>query len=161
LALNATIEAARAGAAGKGFAVVANEIKALAQQTATASDDIKARVGAIQASTSGAMDDMHAIKQTIAEVSAIVDGIATAIEQQSTATTEIARNIAVTAQAVKRGNQRSSHTAAALGAAVTLVGEVTGTAKNANSASAQVQDSSRALAVLAEDLRTMMAKFKV
>ena len=161
LALNATIEAARAGAAGRGFAVVANEIKVLAQETATASDDIKTRVAAIQSSTSDAMKDVHGIQDTIAAVSAIVGDIASAIEQQSTATKDTARNIAGAAQAVKRGNEGASHTAAALGAAVVLVGEVTETAKSANTASSQVQDSARSLAELAEDLRTMMAKFKV
>jgi len=161
LALNATIEAARAGAAGKGFAVVATEIKTLAQETAAASDDIKARVVAIQSSTSGAMKDMQGIQNTIAKVSEIVAAIAMAIEQQSTATKEIAQNIVGVARSVQHGNERASHTAAALGGAVALVGEVTEAANGANSASSQVQDSAGALAKLAEELRTMITKFKV
>jgi len=161
LALNATIEAARAGAAGKGFAVVATEIKTLAQETAAASDDIKARVVAIQSSTSGAMKDMQGIQSTIAKVSEIVAAIAMAIEQQSTATKEIAQNIVGVARSVQHGNERASHTAAALGGAVALVGEVTEAANGANSASSQVQDSAGALAKLAEELRTMITKFKV
>ena len=72
LALNATIEAARAGAAGKGFAVVANEIKELAQQTASATEDIKGKISHIQDSTRGAMGDIEKISQVIGQVGEIV-----------------------------------------------------------------------------------------
>jgi methyl-accepting chemotaxis protein len=161
LALNATIEAARAGSAGKGFAVVANEIKTLAQETAAASSDIKARVGAIQNSTSGAMHDMRGIQDTIAKVSDIVATIASAIEQQSTATREIAENIAGAAQSVRHGNERAAHTATDLSGAATSAGEVTEAANGVSSASSKVQGSAKSLAKLAEDLRAMMAKFKV
>jgi methyl-accepting chemotaxis protein len=72
LALNATIEAARAGAAGKGFAVVAGEIKALAQQTATATEDIKNRISGVQNSTSSGIAEIEKISRVIFEVSDIV-----------------------------------------------------------------------------------------
>ena len=161
LALNATIEAARAGAAGKGFAVVANEIKSLAQETAAASKDIKARVGAIQSSTSGAIENMKGIQGIIASVSEIVATIVSAIEQQSTATREIAKNIASAAQSVRHGNERAAHTAADLSGAATSAGAVTEAANGVSSASSKVQDSAQSLAKLAEDLRSMMTKFKV
>src|ERR1019366_8397648 len=80
LALNATIEAARAGSAGKGFAVVANEIKALAQQTAAATEDIKGRVASVQSSTAGGIAEIEKISTVIHEVTEIVTSIATAIE---------------------------------------------------------------------------------
>jgi methyl-accepting chemotaxis protein len=91
LALNATIEAARAGVAGKGFAVVATEIKALAQQTAAATEDIKTRIGGVQTATAMGIAEIGKVSQVISEVNAIVISIAAAIEEQSSATKEIAR----------------------------------------------------------------------
>jgi len=79
LALNATIEAARAGSAGKGFAVVANEIKQLAQQTASATEDIKKRIGGVQSSTAGGIAEIEKVTQVIHEVSDIVSSIAAAM----------------------------------------------------------------------------------
>jgi methyl-accepting chemotaxis protein len=93
LALNATIEAARAGEAGKGFAVVASEVKSLANQTAKATDDIRAQITAIQAETRSAVDAIKSISQTVNEVSEISSSIAAAVEQQSAATQEITRNV--------------------------------------------------------------------
>ena len=93
LALNATIEAARAGSAGKGVAVVATEIKALAQQTAAATEDIRARIGGVQSAATGSISEIEKVSGVIRDVSDIVASIAAAIEQQSTTTKDIARNI--------------------------------------------------------------------
>lgn len=93
LALNATIEAARAGEAGKGFAVVANEVKELAKETAAATNEISARVLAIQNDTTGAIDAIGAISGVIAQINEIQTTIASAIEEQTVTTAEIARSV--------------------------------------------------------------------
>ncbi len=113
LALNATIEAARAGDAGKGFAVVAQEVKALASQTARATEDIAAQIGAIQMTSSEAVSAIAHIGGTIREISEIATTIAAAIEEQGAATNEIARNVQQAAQ----GTQQVSETIVRVNAA--------------------------------------------
>ncbi|KAA6455840.1 HAMP domain-containing protein [Acidobacteria bacterium AB60] len=99
LALNATIEAARAGEAGKGFAVVANEVKDLAKETATATDDISRRIEAIQTDTVDAVNAMQSITQVIRQINELQITIAGAIEEQSATTAEMGRNLSDVARA--------------------------------------------------------------
>lgn len=93
LALNATIEAARAGDAGKGFAVVANEVKELAKETASATNDISERIKTIQHDSSVATEGIQAINGIVAQINDLQIGTATAMEQQSSTTQEISRSI--------------------------------------------------------------------
>ncbi len=145
LALNATIEAARAGEAGRGFAVVAGEVKELARETATATEDIARRVAAIQADTSGAVAAIARIGDIVAQVNALQLTIASAVEQQTATTNEIARSV----------------TEAATGS-MEIAGTITAVATQAASSSevlAEIERSIGDLAAMSEELRARVATF--
>jgi methyl-accepting chemotaxis protein len=118
LALNATIEAARAGEAGKGFAVVAAEVKNLSNQTSKATDEIRAKIGEIQAATTQSVEAMLTVGRTISEISQVSAAIASAVEQQGAATKEIARNV----QHASAGTQEVSSNVGGINQAATDTG---------------------------------------
>jgi methyl-accepting chemotaxis protein len=104
LALNATIEAARAGDAGKGFAVVASEVKALASQTARATEQISTQITAIQAATGDAVGAVQEVANAIQRVNGVASAIAAAVEEQDAVT----RDISASVQSVARQNDEAA-----------------------------------------------------
>jgi methyl-accepting chemotaxis protein len=161
LALNATIEAARAGAAGKGFAVVANEIKELAQQTATATLDIKGRIQAIQDATASSTEDIRKVGGIIREVSDLVASIATAIEEQATVTKDIAGNLAEAVAGIQDANDRVNQSSAV---AQSIAREISGVDRSAREISdgvEQVKASAGDLSRLAERMHETVQQFRL
>lgn len=161
LALNATIEAARAGEAGKGFAVVANEIKDLARQTAEATGEIKSRIDGIQESTTTAIGDIEQIHKVIDEVNEIVSSTATAVEEQSVTTREIAENVAQASKAFQEVTENVSQCSTVAGEIAKEISDVDQAASEMANSSSQVNMSAQGLSELSEQLKEMVETFKV
>lgn len=113
LALNATIEAARAGEAGKGFAVVATEVKTLAAQTSSATNEIRTQIAGVQASTADAVGAIETITDIIGQINMISTGIAGAMNEQSAVVRDIAQNMQHAAGSVDTITQNTSTIASA------------------------------------------------
>jgi methyl-accepting chemotaxis protein len=146
LALNATIEAARAGEAGKGFAVVANEVKELAKQTADATEDIGRKIGAIQHDTQGAVTAVAQISGVINQINDIASTIASAVEEQSVTTNEMARNMAEASQ----GSEEIARN----------ITGVVQAAQSTASGATETQATSHELSRLATELQQLVGRFK-
>jgi len=147
LALNATIEAARAGEAGKGFAVVANEVKELAKQTASATEEISQKIETIQHDTTAAVNAIGEIGGIINQINDIQNTIASAVEEQTATTNEIARNAAEAAQ----GSQEISRN-------ITSVSQA---AQNTTVGAANSLNAASELARLSSDLKSLVDNFKI
>lgn len=145
LALNATIEAARAGEAGRGFAVVASEVKALAAQTAKATEEISTQISGMQAATRDSVATVREIGTTINLISEISSTIAAAVEEQGAATQEISRNVQFAAQ--RSGEVANS------------IANVSRGAGETGSASSQVLSSAQMLSSESTRLKMEVEKF--
>ncbi|MGH1344659.1 MAG: methyl-accepting chemotaxis protein [Nannocystales bacterium] len=145
LALNATIEAARAGEAGKGFAVVATEVKELAKETATATEDIGQRIEAIQTDTESAVAAIGQISRIVNQINELQTAIAGAVEEQTATTNEITRNVSDAA----RGSSEIARN----------ISTVADAARNTSEGAVNATTASAELATMATQLRSLVEQF--
>jgi methyl-accepting chemotaxis protein len=141
LALNATIEAARAGEAGRGFAVVASEVKALATQTAKATEEISSQITEVQSATRQAVENVGAIALVIGDIDSFTGRIADAVNQQSAAAGDISRNIGQAAAGTAQVARSIAGTAEATDNANRSADVVLATAHDLSAQAAQLRSS--------------------
>jgi methyl-accepting chemotaxis protein len=147
LALNATIEAARAGDAGKGFAVVAGEVKGLATQTARATEDISAQIAAIRRVSDDSVAAIREIGEIIGRLNQITIAISAAVEEQSSATRDIAQHVLQTSMAAKDVS--------------TKIHDVDTSSQESKSVAHRVLDASTDLSARSHQLREEVSNFLV
>ena len=175
LALNATIEAASAGEAGKGFAVVAGEIKELANQSAQSADDIARRIEHIQSGTNNAVQVIREVSDIIARINQSVETISSHVDQQTRTSNEISHNVAQANTGAMRvsnaigdvanGANNVSRNAGEAAKSATVIasdiGSLTGVAKESSQVVNLIQDSSKGLSDISEELQKILNEFKM
>jgi len=175
LALNATIEAASAGEAGKGFAVVAGEIKELANQSAQSADDIARRIENIQSGTNNAVQVIHDVTDIIVRINQSVETISSHVDQQTRTSNEIAHNVAQANTGAQRvsgaigdvangANDVSRNAGEAAKSASVIAGDIgslTDVAKESSQVVNLIQDSSKDLSNISEELQKILNEYKM
>jgi len=161
LALNATIEAATAGEAGKGFAVVAGEVKELAKQTASATEQISTHIKGIQKNVKESMQDISGITEVIEKVNGISQAIVGAVEDQSTTMASVAQavssvnrdadTISLNVREISKGIQDVAQHATELGKS----------SQSTASSASGTEDASKGLSSLSKELQNLVGRFKV
>lgn len=161
LALNATIEAATAGEAGKGFAVVAGEVKELAKQTASATEQISKHINGIQKNVKESMQDISGITEVIEKVNGISQAIVGAVEEQSTTMSSVAQavssvnrdagTISLNVREISKGIQDVAQHATELGKS----------SQSTASSASGTEDASKGLSNLSNELQNLVGRFKV
>jgi methyl-accepting chemotaxis protein len=145
LALNATIEAARAGEAGKGFSVVANEVKELAKETASATEDISTRIAVIQEDAKNAVTAIEKISEVIKRINDTQSVIVGSVHEQTAATSQIAKDMAETS----KGSD----------AIVTYIEAVTNAARETQSSAVAANQFAAELSRVSHDMYDLMKRF--
>lgn len=161
LALNATIEAARAGEAGKGFAVVASEVKDLAKQTNDATELIRQKIEAMQHSTNRTISEIDGINQVMHSVEELIASIASAVEEQSITTQDIANNINQAAQGISSVTQNVTQTADVARDVAKDITSVNQASSEVRAASNQVSANATELARMSKSITAIVEQFKV
>ncbi len=175
LALNATIEAASAGDAGRGFAVVANEVKELANQSGQAAENITTRIEGIQASTGDAVTAINEIIAVINNINELQCQINSSVAEQTDAANHIAKNVVDAAKGstniassiseVAKGanevSQNSGQAAKGANEVAKSIKNVSAGARSTNARAGRINESSDTLKKIAEELGTLVSKFKI
>jgi methyl-accepting chemotaxis protein len=161
LALNATIEAARAGEAGKGFAVVATEVKELAKQTAAATEGIRQQIESMQKSTGEAVDSISTISSVIGRVNELSSMIASAVEEQSITTAQIAEHVDATNELAQAVANSVSESAMASREITQNIGMVDSVLQETSVSVSQSHDSGEELHRLALDMQQIVSQFRI
>ena len=161
LALNATIEAARAGDAGKGFAVVAGEIKELARQTASATNEIHNKIDDIQNLTTTTVGDVDKVSAVFNEVKSVIDRIVATIAEQAANTDAVAGNIEQAARGLHEVNENVSQSSIVSREIAKDITEVKNYAEDMHTKSRSMRGSAENLSSLSVRLKEMISVFKV